>query len=714
MNASHSFSTCNKQKSFRYLLFLLGFITIIDQVVFIREFISVLSGNELVTGVVMAGWMLLSGWGAYSGRKGNFKSITLKRGILLISALALMPLVLTAVLYGLKYLLFPPGTLISFSTSVIAAFLLLFPVCFPAGYLFTVFSSLLSESQQSNLIGKAYALESAGSLIGGLIFSIILGRFFTTFQIFGITAAIVFFAGAELIGSKQKCFWQFITPGIMLPMLIFIFNPDAFVKKMFFPNQKLILNQTTRYGNLVVTQQAGQLNVYENNKLLSYTQNVMNNEEAVHFAMVQHKKPQQVLLVSGEITGMVKEIEKYSVKNITCLELNPEMFRQLKKLGKTYPDKENVTICRSDIRSFIGKNKQQYDVILLNLPAPSSLSLNRFYTNEFFEALKKRCNGQTVVCTCLPSTENYAEKNAVEVNASLWKTIAPFFRNRLLITGTKNYYLASDESLTSNITEKIKQKGIATEYVNAYYLDDALLALRSKTLISRFSGQVPVNRDFYPFMFIRQIAHWLSHFGTGYPVLVLIPMLLFIFAFSQTEPITAGLFTGGFSAASLEIALLLAYQVYFGSIYLATALFFAVFMAGLRAGSSLPLKNKCPKIKTYAFVQFGLAIFAFALPFLIQITGNIAAWRIPAQLFFFLLIFALSFAVGYEFLLASKLLQKNFSETSAINYSTDLTGSAFGAFLAAIVLLPVTGLTVTCVIVAASDVISGWLAFKKR
>ena len=58
---------------FSVLLFLLGFITIISQVVFIREFITVFSGNELIVGIVLAAWMLLTGWGAYFARRKNWK-----------------------------------------------------------------------------------------------------------------------------------------------------------------------------------------------------------------------------------------------------------------------------------------------------------------------------------------------------------------------------------------------------------------------------------------------------------------------------------------------------------------------------------------------------------------------------------------------------------------------------------------------------------------
>ncbi len=51
----------------KYLLIVLGGVAIINQLVFIREFLSVLDGNELVMGLVMSCWMILTGFGAYLG-----------------------------------------------------------------------------------------------------------------------------------------------------------------------------------------------------------------------------------------------------------------------------------------------------------------------------------------------------------------------------------------------------------------------------------------------------------------------------------------------------------------------------------------------------------------------------------------------------------------------------------------------------------------------
>lgn len=704
-----------KDSHYNVLLFLLGMVAIISQVIFIREFISVLSGNELVVGIVMAVWMLITGWGALHARNRNFTGFSVIRGITMLAALTIFPMLLIALLYLLKNLLFPPGTLVNISYSIIAAIILLFPVCFLSGYLFTVFSAIYSETKKTNLIGKAYSIESIGSLFGGILFSIILGRFFDSFQAFAISFAAILITGGWLLRKKnQRTSLAFILLGILLPVLIFVFNPDKFIKEISFPNQEIISSKSTRYGNLVITQQAGQFNVYENNNLQFYTENLIANEEAVHFAMVQHENPKRVLLISGGIAGMLKEIMKYNVEKISYIESNPEIFKILKNYTETLPDPGKVEIIKKDIRSFIARTKDQYDVILLNLPPPSSLGLNRFYTKEFFHLLKKHCNNKSVIVTSLPSTVNYAEENALDVNSSLWKTLGLFFENRQLVTGEKNYFLASDMPLSTKITEKISENNISTEYVNQYFIDDLLLMNRSESITAEFTDEVSVNSDFYPYMFVKQISHWLSFFGINYKLLIIIPAVLFLLLFVRTNRITAGLYTGGFTAASLEVTLLLAYQIYFGSIYLTTALFFAVFMAGLAFGSSIKFNKKFPVMKSYYRLQFGLAAFALVLPFLIQIKGGLATSWFLMHLLFFALIFFLATGIGFEFLLASKLRKSSYSEISGINYSTDLAGSAFGAFLTALILLPVFGLVKTCLFVAVLNIFSGFLAYSAR
>jgi len=698
------------------LLLLLGAVSIINQIVFIREFISVLSGNELALGIVMANWMLLTGWGAFTGRKNISDSFNLNGGIIMLSFLALLPAIMVGLLYLLKYLLFPPGTLSGLGSTITGAFLLLFPVCFLSGYLFTAFSSLFSELSNKNLIGKAYALESFGSLGGSLLFSLLLGRFFTSIQIIGLTAGAVMIAGAwTYFYTRTRKMILFLSAGLLLPLTIFVFRPDTKIKKILFPNQEIILNHSTRYGNLVVTKQAGQFNFYENNTLQFYTENMIVSEEAVHFAMARHKNPEKILLISGGIAGMTEEIMKYDVKKITYLENNPEIFIHWQNLTSAKYENDKVEIIKSDIRTFLQRTKGNYDVILLNLPAPSTLGYNRFYTDEFFSIIKRHCNSASIVSTSLPSTVNYAEKNALDVHSSLWKTLGIHFQNLLFVPGEKNYYLASDNTLSHDITACIQKKGIETEYVNQYYLDDELLKLRSSNTIEKFNAGAKINHDFRPYMFIKQSYHWLSHFDVSYKLLMIIPALLFIIVFLRQNALTAGLYTGGFTASSLEITMMLAYQIFVGSIYLATAFFFTAFMGGLAAGSYRSYKiTKTNQVKNYYSLQFILAAFALLLPLLINLINFISGYIALLRMIFFSLVFALAFGIGLEFNLASKLRRISYSETSGVNYSTDLAGSAFGAYFTALLLLPVWGLTIACFIVAALNILSGIIAFSAR
>jgi spermidine synthase len=384
------------------------------------------------------------------------------------------------------------------------------------------------------------------------------------------------------------------------------------------------------------------------------------------------------------------------------------------QLGREHPqflpDTAVVEVVQKDIRRFIGQHDRRYDVILINLPPPATLGLNRFYTTEFFRLLKNHVNWETVVCTGLPSTANYTEGSALKAHSSLWNTLGSSFGNRLVLPGERNYFLASDSPLDPVICARVVDRGIPTEYVNPFYLDDRVLASRSETLTASFSNEVPENRDFYPYIYVQQIAHWLSYFGTSYRLLVIIPVVLFMLLFLRTGRITAGLYTGGFTAASLEVALLLAYQVYFGSLYLSTALFFAFFMAGLAAGASARPLQGTPVIRQYYLLQFILALYAVMLPFLVQLLG-MTGWNMLARLLIFLLVFALATGVGFEFSLAAILRPRSYSRTAGINYSTDLMGSAFGAFLMAIVLLPLVGLTGSCMLIALLNMLSGTLAW---
>ena len=70
-----------------------------------------------------------------------------------------------------------------------------------------------------------------------------------------------------------------------------ITDHEKFIIKHLYPNQEIIYHDETAYGNIVVTKKAEQFNFYENGVSLFSTDNVISNEENVHYAMIQHRIP---------------------------------------------------------------------------------------------------------------------------------------------------------------------------------------------------------------------------------------------------------------------------------------------------------------------------------------------------------------------------------------------------------------------------------------
>ena len=160
---------------------------------------------------------------------------------------------------------------------------------------------------------------------------------------------------------------------------------------------------------------------------------------------------------------------------------------------------------------------------------------------------------------------------------------------------------------------------------------------------------------------------------------------------------------------------MLAYQVFVGSIYLSSAFFFAAFMGGLSTGSYRTITYKrTSRIRHYYGIQFILAIFSLILPFMVNIIDYVSGYVIFIQVVFFFLVFALAFGIGFEFNLAAELQRKGFSAISGNIYSTDLAGSALGAFLTSLFLLPALGLIYTCMILAGLYFISGSVTCSSR
>ena len=66
---------------------------------------------------------------------------------------------------------------------------------------------------------------------------------------------------------------------------------EKIAKERLFKGQTVALQKDTPYGNIVITKTEEQLNFFENGVFLFSNENLVQKEEDVHYAMLQHNVP---------------------------------------------------------------------------------------------------------------------------------------------------------------------------------------------------------------------------------------------------------------------------------------------------------------------------------------------------------------------------------------------------------------------------------------
>jgi len=347
----------------------LGLTSIITQIILLRECLSVFCGNELVMGIVLASWMILTGVGSFLGRLSEKVKERNKLLAVLLICTAILPIATVFLLHSLRNIVFPVGTMIGVIESVYSSFLLLIPYCLVAGYLFSLLAQVLSE--QSNLVARVYSLEALGSVVGGLVFNVVAIFFLTTYQALILLTLFnlgVCFLVVQKFGRPCLKYVVLFLAAILL-VLAYSVNLDDVTRRLMFKDQELLYYKDTPYGNLTVTRQGDQSNFYENSVLLFSTNDVTANEEAVHYAMVQHPHPRNVLLISGGFSGTIQEILKYNVERIDYVEINPWLIGIGKRFTTALLNKK-IQVINEDARMYVRHASERYDVVLINVPDP--------------------------------------------------------------------------------------------------------------------------------------------------------------------------------------------------------------------------------------------------------------------------------------------------------------------------------------------------------
>ena len=194
------------KKPLLFSVICLGFTAMVSQIVFIREFLVVFSGDELSIGIILASWMLSSAIGSLFLRRlvDKLKQKNLTFTLLQIFLTLFLPLGILLVRFIRPILGINPGEILPFYILFFSSFLILIPLCSILGFMFILSCGIYegkdkpqgnglasdSQSHKASGISRVYAVEALGSMLGGSIVSLVFIRFFNSLEIMAILSLL--------------------------------------------------------------------------------------------------------------------------------------------------------------------------------------------------------------------------------------------------------------------------------------------------------------------------------------------------------------------------------------------------------------------------------------------------------------------------------------------------------------------------------------------
>jgi predicted membrane-bound spermidine synthase len=345
-----------------------------------------------------------------------------------------------------------------------------------------------------------------------------------------------------------------------------------------------------------------------------------------------------------------------------------------------------------------------YDAILMALPDPSSAQLNRFYTVEFFAEARRALRPNGVLSLSLLGAENYANPEVRLLASAVHRALASVFETILLIPGARQYFVASDGPLDSDIAARLKDRRIETRYVRGEYLTAKLTPDRLAAARRMVAAAVEANRDFHPGTYYAHLRYWLSQFGSGMllPAVLVCALLILIgglLAGSARRTVPAALCASGFAGMGLEVALLIAFQIFYGYVYQHIALIITGFMGGAAMGASWSGRRRVDPAGLMVRLDAVLAATAFLLvPLLLVLRSseNALLQAVCPPVIFPLLNALVGFLVAAQLPAAARLTFRTVEDTAASVYAFDFLGACLGALLVSTFCIPLAGILATC------------------
>ncbi len=741
------------------LVFALGFQAIVTQSLLVREALVLMFGSELAWGAVLFAWLFGVALGGAAGGWLESRIERAETGLVAVIATLSMATCLELWLFrgARAWLGIGTGELLPLPTTLWVAVALVTPVGVLVGMAFPLACRLAERevvTKGAGPLGRIYAVESLGSLVGGAVFSFWAIERFPPIEIALLCGVLTFIACTALLVCLHRRACSMVCAALAVASFgTYIAAGDRLNEGLVARRWKglaggyeLVAEGESRYQNLAVTGLAGQYTLFTDGQATTDFPDPYTFVPSAHLWMCQHPSPTKVLVLGGGAEGLLTPILEHPVEQVDYVE--PD-FRQMEIIEPFISETDRqalndarVKVYHQDARFLIKSVRDRFDLVIARLPEPTSASRARFFTKEFFGELRRAMTRRSVLCMTAASTPGELTPVSGEYLASVTATLRTHFPSVVVGWGDPAQIFAATEAglVTTDplvLSRRYTDRGIQSEWFDPVWFEGATDWLEPAKLIRRANELAglegaQVSTDLHPIAYLQRIVLWDRMTGGRAPSFVerlRVPdwrvLSLFIVLAAGAilvgtrlrcrstvgwakGTVTLSITTTGFATMALSIIWLFAFQNLYGYVYQRIGWIIALFMAGLVIGSAWMSRGKEPDSRSLwtrlIVVDAAVALLAMSIPLVLPALGRVQSgpWSfVLVECVISILVVSTGILGGAAFAAAGGLQLAaggRAGRAAGTVVAADHAGACAGALLTGILLVPVYGTVTTAVL----------------
>jgi spermidine synthase len=378
-----------------------------------------------------------------------------------------------------------------------------------------------SVAESGRLVGRIYAWNTVGSILGAALAGVVLIPFMgmrgTLLLLAGGNLAVV--AAAMYAGGQRAGWLRGLTPAAAAAFAIALaLLPGAtrFYLPADVPNETILYYAEGAAATVHVAEyrdgETSHRTLFVDSKSVAgtYPDIVTDQKMLAHLPLLLHPDPQRALTVGFGTGGTSYSMLEHGVK-VDCVEIEPRVAQaydlfESENRGLVGPDHNTIhfRLILDDARAWLTVAPEKYDVIVTDLTSIQYRGNGNLYTDGAFRLMREQLNPGGLGAAWVPITGITPE--ALKMIVRTFQSVFPHTSVWYMINLPTDFVIivGTEERLAiplANIAERMQVSRVARDLAPIGMDDPYKLAaglLLAEDDIAAYTGPGPIHRDYHP------------------------------------------------------------------------------------------------------------------------------------------------------------------------------------------------------------------------